>query len=54
MAGLATAIKFGPLVITPSISNRQAKVGYSEKCADIKAEAIDVPTVFMIRAGVLR
>ena len=30
MAGLATVMKLGPLVITPSMSNRQAKFGYRE------------------------
>jgi hypothetical protein len=31
IAGLATAMKFGPLVITPSISKKQAKLGYWKK-----------------------
>jgi hypothetical protein len=30
MAGLATVMKFGPFVITPSISKRQAKLGYGK------------------------
>lgn len=29
IAGIAAAIKFGPLVITPSMSKRQAKLCYA-------------------------
>jgi hypothetical protein len=31
IAGFATVMKFGPLVMTPSISKTQAKLGYKEK-----------------------
>ncbi len=30
IAGLAAGIKFGPLVMTPSISKKHAKFGYSK------------------------